>query len=137
MTDFSAALKLVMFEKTCRKVQRSAKVSPHTGQHRHFAMNKPSPSSVPNFSVSFFFNKFTFCVLFCVQYLLRQCSVDKSLCYFCREVNKFVSVYCFHMQANIMVLLRRMQKQLWNIANQLVTQLPMWNYFISGCFILL
>jgi len=54
---------------------------------------------------------------------------------FCREVNKFVSVYCFHMQAHIMVLLRRMQKQLWNIANQLVTQLPMWNSFVSGFFI--
>ena len=54
---------------------------------------------------------------------------------FCREVNKFVSAYFFHMQAHIMVLLHRMQKQLWNIANQLVTQLPMWNSFVSGCFI--
>jgi len=53
----------------------------------------------------------------------------------CREVNKLVSVYCFHMQAHIMVLLHRMQKQLWNIAHQLVTQLPMWNSFVSGCFI--
>jgi len=53
----------------------------------------------------------------------------------CREFNKFVSVYCFHVQAHIMVLLRRMQKQLWSIAHQLVIQLPTWNSFVSGCFI--
>ena len=61
--------------------------------------------------------------------------VIKVFVIFCREVNKFVRVHYFHMQAYIMVLLRRMRKQLWNIANQLVTQLPMWNFFVSGCFI--
>jgi len=79
---------------------------------------------------------FISCIIFCVFNIYwGSALLVKVFVILCREVIKSVSVYCFHMQAHIMVLLCRMQKQLWNIAHQLVTQLPMWNSFVTGCFI--
>ena len=121
-----------------------AAISPHT----HLSMDFwPRPKccneqafskQCPIVSCVFFLlkNMFTSCILFCMFNIYWGSALSvKVFVILCREVIKFVSVYCFHMQAHIMVLLRRMQKQLWNIAHQLVTQVPMWNSFVSGCFI--